>query len=117
MTYFRIERDNPFNISELMKTGEKPQASHRFLQIANRHAEMIPLLDHIINVKEDDVPEHLKTVIYRILQEARNPFLRMVWSSAMTMRCFVSISEHRGLNQHAARHRRTTPGLLQRQHA
>jgi uncharacterized protein (UPF0147 family) len=72
MTDFRIERDNLLNISEQMKTGEKLQASHRFLQIANRHAEMIPLLDHIINVEEDDVPEHLKTVIYRILQEAFN---------------------------------------------
>ena len=48
MTDFRIERDNLLNISELMKTGEKLQASHRFLQIANRHAEMIPLLDEFI---------------------------------------------------------------------
>jgi signal transduction histidine kinase len=29
-------------------------------------------LDHTINVEEGDVPEHLKTVIYRILQEALN---------------------------------------------
>lgn len=29
-------------------------------------------LDHTINAEEDDVPEHLKTVIYRILQEALN---------------------------------------------
>jgi hypothetical protein len=48
MTDFRIERGNLINISELMKTGEKLKASHRFLQIANRHAEMIPLIDEFI---------------------------------------------------------------------
>ena len=48
MSDLGIERDNLINNSELMQTGKKLQASHRFLQIANRHAEMMPLLDEFI---------------------------------------------------------------------
>ena len=37
------------DISELKKTGKKLEASQRFLQIVNRHSQMQPLLEEIVN--------------------------------------------------------------------
>jgi PAS domain S-box-containing protein len=62
------------DITELKKTQQKLQSSHRFLEIANRHAEMDPLLDEF--VREIGEATRCSAVGIRILDRQGNiPFL------------------------------------------